>query len=277
MYDHAHAQERRRPVIPTIRLFLLLGGFSFFAASLAHLGVLVQGYEHEGAYIPESIIGAVLLAGFALTFVLPSRARAVGIAAQSIALMGSLIGLYVSVIGIGPHTVPDLVFHVGIVLALLWGLVVAARGGSTRGGARLASVTVVRVLIRATGLLQVALGLAFWSGNLRVALPFHIFNGILFVLLLLAQTGLAAWAGVKWQLVLFALVWAVLVPTFGMTHPAMLPGDLHRIVELVHMLVGLVAIGLGERLASAARARFQGTGPRQPTQEAAGLAYAVLR
>jgi hypothetical protein len=30
-------------------------------------------------------------------------------------------------IGVGPRTVPDLVFHVGIVVVFIWGLIVTAR------------------------------------------------------------------------------------------------------------------------------------------------------
>jgi hypothetical protein len=255
-----------------MRLFLSLEALSYFAAALVHLGVLVRGYEHAGAYVPESIIGAVLLAGVALTFVVRAWTRGIAIATQGFALMGTLVGLYVGVIGVGPHTVPDFVYHVGIILALLWGLVVATRGEGTRGGARLAAVTVVQVLIRASGLLQLALGLLFWTGNLRVALPFHIFNGLLFVVLLLVQAGLAAWAGRPWPLVLFAVVWALFVPAFGMTQGAILPGDLHWLIQLAHLLVGLVAMGLGERLAASAKVRLPVDGARVPTQAVPGLA-----
>jgi hypothetical protein len=258
-----------------IRLFLLGEAAAFVAAALVHAGVLPLGYEHEGAYVPEGIIGAVLLAGFALTWALPVRMPAIGIAAQGFALMGSLIGLYVGLIGVGPHTVPDFVFHAGIVLALLSGLVVATRQaqvGSVRaGGTRLAAVGVARTLIRATGLLQLALGLAFWTGTLLVAVPFHIFNGMLFVVLLLVQAGLAAWAGGSWRLVLVAIAWALFVPAFGVTQAAILPGDLHWIVRAAHLLVGLAAMGLGERLAASAEARLQGDGTHRPTRVAPEL------
>jgi hypothetical protein len=261
--------------VTTIRRFLLGEAAAFFVAALVHAGIVPLGYEHAGAYVPESIIGAVLLAGVALTFVAPAWTRGIAIAAQGFALMGSLIGLYVGVIGVGPHTVPDFVFHAGIVLALLWGLVVATRGEETRGGVRYATVTVVQVLVRATGLLQLALGLVFWTGNLLAAVPFHIFNGLLFVVLLLAQAGLAAAAGGPWRLVIVAIVWALFVPAFGVTQGAILPGDLHWIVRAAHLLVGLAAMGLAERLAASAKARLQsgGTGGTDISdQRALGLA-----
>jgi hypothetical protein len=252
----------------TIRLCLLVTGASFALAALVHAGVLPLGYEHEGAYVPESVISTVLLAGFALTWLWPAGTRLIGLATQAFALLGSLVGLYVGVIGVGPHTIPDFIFHVGIVLALLCGLVVATRGDGAQGGARLAAVTVVQVLIRATGLLQLALGLAFWTGYLRVALPFHLFSGLLFVVLLLAQTGLAAWAGAPWPLVLVAFAWALVVPVFGLAHAALLPGHLHWIVQAAHLVVGLLAIGLAERLSAAARARLESTGAQRPARVA---------
>jgi hypothetical protein len=263
----------------TIPRFLLGEAAAFAVAALVHAGVIPVGYEHQGAAVPEGTIGAVLLAGFALMWALPGWTRAIGIAAQGFALMGSLIGLYVGMIGVGPHTAPDFVFHAGIVLTLLWGLVVATReakrgegsAAGEAGGARLAAVRVAQVLIRATGLLQLVLGLLFWTGNLLVAVPFHLFNGLLFVVLLLVQTALAAWSGARWPLVLLTAGWALFVPVFGMTQGAILPGDLHWIVRTAHLLVGLVAMGLGERLAAAARARLRPDGARLATQEATRL------
>jgi hypothetical protein len=251
----------------SIRLFLLGEAIAFGAAALVHAGILPLGYEHEGAYVPEGIIGAVLLAGFVLTWVLPTWVRGIGMAAQGFALMGSLIGLYVGVIGVGPHTVPDFVFHAGIVLALLWGLVVATRHED--GSARLAAVAILQTLVRATGLLQIALGLLFWTGNLLVAVPFHIFVGMLFVVLLVVQAGLAAWAGGPRRLVLFTIAWALVVPAFGQTQGAILQGDFHWIVRVAHLLVGLVAMGPGERLAASARTHLQIGGRHQSTRVAA--------
>jgi hypothetical protein len=248
----------------SIRFFLLGETVAFGVAAMVHAGILPLGYAHEGAYVPEGIIGGVLLVGLALTFVLPTRTRVIGLAAQGFALAGSLIGLYVGLIGVGPNTAPDFVFHAGIILTLLWGLVTAAhREGS---GARLAALTVVQTLVRVAGLLQVALGLVFWTGNLLVAVPFHMFNGMVFVVLLLVLAGLAAWAGAPWPLVLVTVVWVVIVPVFGMTQAAILPGDLHWIVQVAHLLVGGAALGLGERLAASASARLQGPGTYRPRQ-----------
>jgi hypothetical protein len=117
----------------TIRLFLLLEGVSFVLAALVHLGMLVSGYEHRDASFYEGTIGAVLLLGWALTWVLPAWSRTIAIAAQGFALLGTTVGTYLAVVGVGPHTVPDVVYHVGIWLVLAWGLVVAARAPADAG------------------------------------------------------------------------------------------------------------------------------------------------
>lgn len=122
----------RRPSARSIRLFLLVEALSFLAASLVHAGVLVGGYEHPRARTAESVIGLVLLAGLAVASLRPARARAAGLAAQGFALLGTCVGLAMVAIGVGPQTVPDLVYHVAILLVLAAGLVVAARAGSRR-------------------------------------------------------------------------------------------------------------------------------------------------
>jgi hypothetical protein len=69
----------------------------------------------------------VLLGGSLATTIRPAWTRWAALVAQAFALVGSLIGLSLVIRGVGPSTVPDLVFHVGIVLVLAGGLVVAAR------------------------------------------------------------------------------------------------------------------------------------------------------
>jgi hypothetical protein len=111
----------------TIRLFMLFEAVSFATASLIHSGVFITGYEHPAARIAEGVIAIVLFVGLALTFVRRTWTRWVGLVAQGFALLGTMVGLVTIAVGVGPRTVPDLVFHGGIVVVLAWGLYVAAR------------------------------------------------------------------------------------------------------------------------------------------------------
>jgi hypothetical protein len=114
-------------MMQTIRLFLLLEGASFAVAGLVHSGQLINGYQHRQAAIAETLIAVVLLVGFGLTWVWPARTRLIGNVAQSFALLGTLVGVFTIAIGVGPRTVPDIAYHLAIVVALVCGLVVAAR------------------------------------------------------------------------------------------------------------------------------------------------------
>jgi hypothetical protein len=110
-----------------IRLFVLFEGLAFIAASLIHFGVLLRGYEHLWAGRAEGVIGVVLLIGYVLTWMLPAWTRGIGIAVQAFALLGTCVGIYTIVIGIGPRTTPDVSFHIAIVIALISGLIVTFR------------------------------------------------------------------------------------------------------------------------------------------------------
>ncbi len=114
-----------------IRLFLLFEGIAFIAASLTHFGVLMHGYEHRPAGTAEGIIGIILLIGFVLTWIVPRRTRAIGIAVQAFALLGTCVGIYTIAIGVGPRTIADIAFHVAIVVALIAGLLVTFRHKSS--------------------------------------------------------------------------------------------------------------------------------------------------
>jgi hypothetical protein len=114
----------------TIRLFLLLEAVAFGTASLIHFDVLFGGYEHQKAGTAESIIAAVLLAGLAASWIRPSATRRAGLVAQGFALLGTLVGIFTIAIGVGPRTLPDIVYHVGIVIVLVAGLVVTWRASS---------------------------------------------------------------------------------------------------------------------------------------------------
>jgi hypothetical protein len=109
-----------------IRLFLLFEAMSFATASLIHSGRLLPGYAHPKARIAEGVIALVLLAGFALTWIRPGSLRRVGLAAQGFALLGTVVGIFTIIVGVGPRTLPDIGYHIGIVLVLIWGLRVAA-------------------------------------------------------------------------------------------------------------------------------------------------------
>jgi hypothetical protein len=111
----------------TLRWFMLVEAATFIVAASIHGGLSVAGYEHREARIAESVIAIVLLAGATLTWIRPASARAMALAAQGFALVGTLVGMFTIIVGLGPRSVLDIVYHVAIVGVLVWGLAMAWR------------------------------------------------------------------------------------------------------------------------------------------------------
>ena len=111
----------------TVRTYMLAEAASFGAAALVHSGALIAGYEHEKARIAEGVIALVLVCGIALTWLRPDQTRSFGLAAQGFALVGTLIGVFTIAVGVGPRTLPDIAYHLGILSVLALGLRYAAR------------------------------------------------------------------------------------------------------------------------------------------------------
>ncbi len=114
-----------------------------------------------------------------------------------------------------------------------------------------------QMLVRISGLIQITLGLAFWTGHLSSLVPLHIAVGIVLVLSLWTLAGIAARAQVNPGPVIVAFAWGLLLPVFGLTQSGLLTGDLHWVIRVLHLLVGLAAIGQAEGLA----ARIRRSGP----------------
>jgi hypothetical protein len=74
--------------------------------------------------------------------------------------------------------------------------------------------------------------------------------GLVLSLALEVLAALAAWAGVHPGRVVLAVAWGLGVPILGFTQSQLLPGDLHWMVQVLHLLVGLGAIVQAEALAT---------------------------
>jgi hypothetical protein len=110
-----------------VRAFLLCEAIVFVIAALVHRGLLLDGYRHENAFRAESVIAAVLAAGLVATWLAPRRTRVVAIGVQAFALLGTVVGLFTIAVGVGPRTVPDIIYHLAIVAVLVYGLRLAVR------------------------------------------------------------------------------------------------------------------------------------------------------
>lgn len=108
-----------------IRLFLLVESTTFFLAALIHMGFIIRGFEHHNASVAESVIAAVLFGGLLLTLFIREWARNVGMVVQAFALLGTLVGILTIIVGVGPRTVPDVLYHIAIMAVLALGIKIA--------------------------------------------------------------------------------------------------------------------------------------------------------
>jgi hypothetical protein len=118
------------------------------------------------------------------------------------------------------------------------------------------TITAVQMGVRAAGVVQILLGLAFWTGNLLGLVDLHQLLGILLVLALWTLAALAARAGVQPGPVAGAVVLGLVVPVVGLTQRELLPGSAHWVIQVVHLLLGIGLLGLAENLATRAKARL---------------------
>jgi hypothetical protein len=118
------------------------------------------------------------------------------------------------------------------------------------------TITAIQMGIRAVWVVQLALGLAFWTGNLLGLVDLHQLLGILLVLALWTLAALAHRAGVPGGLVAAAAVYGLVVVIVGLTQRELLAGSAHWVIEVVHLLLGIGLVGLAERLATMAKARL---------------------
>ena len=109
---------------------------------------------------------------------------------------------------------------------------------------------VAHMLARVTGLTQIILGLLIWIFHPDAVIPVHIAVGLALVLSLWTLAFLAAEAGVSRGLVILAVFWGLLAPVLGLTQGQLLVGDAHWVIQVVHLLVGIGAIGLADTLAA---------------------------
>jgi hypothetical protein len=85
---------------------MLCQGLSLIVAALIHFGVLMTGYEHRRAGTAETVIGVVLLGALISTWIRPQATRTIGLSAQGFALLGTLVGIFTIIIGVGPAPHP---------------------------------------------------------------------------------------------------------------------------------------------------------------------------
>ena len=104
------------------------------------------------------------------------------------------------------------------------------------------------MFMRVAMAVEVILGIGFWTGHWYGLVNLHMAVGALFVLALWGIAGIAIAQRRAAGLAAFAFLWGVVVIAVGMTQQRILPGDLHWIIRILHLAIGIAAMPIAERL-----------------------------
>lgn len=113
-------------------------------------------------------------------------------------------------------------------------------------------VTVLQMIARLLGALQIFLGVAIWVG-FRAVVAAHAILGSLFVLDAWIIGVIALFALPRRTLPLLMLLLGGAVLWFGVAQTSLLAGPTHWAVQVLHLLLGLALLGLTESVGKAVR------------------------
>jgi hypothetical protein len=105
------------------------------------------------------------------------------------------------------------------------------------------------MLMRVGAGVQVVVGLGLWSGRWYSLVDMHRTVGVIYVILLWVLAILALVQRRSVKVALFAIVWGFVIAMLGFAQQRFLIGDLHWVVRVLHLIIGLAAMPIAERLA----------------------------
>lgn len=105
------------------------------------------------------------------------------------------------------------------------------------------AVQITRWVASIIGLGALLLGLAFWLFQINL-ISVHMLFGLIVTLSLLGLGITMLFSRGLRLLGIISIIYAPILPIFGMTQDRLLIGDLHWLIRVAHMLVGIGALAL---------------------------------
>lgn len=130
------------------------------------------------------------------------------------------------------------------------------------------SLLAARALVRVGGVAQIILGILLWF-HVSVLLQLHMAMGGMFLIGLWIVALIALFVLPHRIVPLLTLLWGGIILWLGMAQTTMMVGEAHWVIRVLHLVVGLIGIGLGERLAAAVYRHRGWNGPARNTDSAA--------
>ena len=109
------------------------------------------------------------------------------------------------------------------------------------------AMTIFDWILRVAGTIVLVLGLLIWTLQLNI-LSIHITFGIIVTLTLLVISILATFARGLRVLGIIGMIYAFVIPLLGLNQVRLLVGDQHWLIQVLHLLVGIGALALGETI-----------------------------
>ena len=107
-------------------------------------------------------------------------------------------------------------------------------------------IRIASVVLSFAGLLALILGLLVWTNSAPNLIQMHMLLGLLAVgALWLIGIGQAFSKSGSWLLATCALVVGATMIVLGMNQSALMLGSFHWVIQVVHLVLGLLVIGLG--------------------------------
>src|SRR5215212_7938705 len=108
----------------------------------------------------------------------------------------------------------------------------------------MSGVRIIQLIAGIAGLGALVLGLLIWFAEMNVVLPIHMIFGLIVTLGLLIVAIMAVFTSELRVLGIIGIIYALIIPIFGLTQFNLLVGDLHWLIRIAHLLVGIGAMAL---------------------------------
>lgn len=112
-------------------------------------------------------------------------------------------------------------------------------------------IRISSVVLSLSGLFALILGLLLWTHRASNLGPLHMLLGLLVVVTLwVIGIGQVFANSRSWLMAACAVIIGALVLVLGMIQTSLMAGELHWIIQVIHLLLGLSAIGIGHMAAA---------------------------
>jgi hypothetical protein len=107
-------------------------------------------------------------------------------------------------------------------------------------------IRIAQMFVRLAGLVLLVLGIVIWTGHGDTVIRTHAALGVFFVLWLWTVAVFGLIAHIGYVLPARLIIWGIVIGWFGISQQHLFPGTYHWIVQVLHLAVGMIAIGLAE-------------------------------